>query len=661
MRQLGFFCGSVVVPRRDLIYLSRMPYSPKAAKLLRLPVFLPAGVLLAALLMALGLAVFPRHRRTMQRLQPPDQEELSLRQAAKAAPEDLRPRVRLARRLLAAGRFNDALDTAREARGAFPESVPVQAVLADALAATARTGEAVRVTRSLAPIAPEYRIQLALYLVRDGNREEAADLLTHLGPLSPEVALRAGVVCLDALDPDAAVAHFRTAAAARPAPPETWAHLGTALLLAGRYREAVAPLTRALDSAPDTATLHYYLGSALRLSVDPERLPEAESHLSRAVELVPEDGLFQYELALARAQLRDWEGAVSAMERAGELAGHLPEVQRDLGRLYTRLDRPRDAVIARSRYLRLVQDAPAAVSLLTAARQKDARDLDLDLALAAAHYDAGHFAQTLALLYSLRAREPRSPAVLRDLFRAEKQLEHYDRALEALAALAAVSPDDPSVSAERAGILRNLGRGAEADALLAQIRDGDPANATAHYNLGTALAQQPARPDGVRLAEASLRRAIELRPDYAAAHYQLGALLQSSGRPSESVPYLRRALDLSPEFGDALRVLGRTYAVLGDRARSEEAFRRYRALDAREQEQKRLELPGSLGHATRVTRWRLARFLVRRSDLPAAIEQLEALVHFDPEAREAHQLLARLYGNTRRLQRQFEERSPAAR
>lgn len=87
-----------------------------------------------------------------------------------------------------------------------------------------------------------------------------------------------------------------------------------------------------------------------------------------------------------------------------------------------------------------------------------------------------------------------------------------------------------------------------------------PDSAAARYNLGNALFRQG------RPAEAidHLRRALTLRPDYALAHDGLGVALYTAGRVEEAIEHFQRAVDLDPGNADphhhlavALRRLGR--------------------------------------------------------------------------------------------------------
>ena len=70
-----------------------------------------------------------------------------------------------------------------------------------------------------------------------------------------------------------------------------------------------------------------------------------------------------------------------------------------------------------------------------------------------------------------------------------------------------------------------------------------PDYAEAHNNLGIALNDQ-GKPDE---AVACYRRALELKPDYAEAHNNLGIACKEQGKLDEAVACYRRALELKPD------------------------------------------------------------------------------------------------------------------
>jgi Flp pilus assembly protein TadD/mono/diheme cytochrome c family protein len=105
----------------------------------------------------------------------------------------------------------------------------------------------------------------------------------------------------------------------------------------------------------------------------------------------------------------------------------------------------------------------------------------------------------------------------------------------------AVLHDDVALLHAEAG---HLDRTAQHFAETVRVR---PDSAAAHYNLGNALFRQG------RPAEAvgALRKALAIDPDYALAHDGLGVALYSQGRLVEATGHYRRAVKLDPNNADA--------------------------------------------------------------------------------------------------------------
>lgn len=583
-------------------------------------------------------------------------QESQLRVKLQDTPQNATDRLALISLLQSAGRRNDALDSAREAYQLLPDDERIQLVLADLLISTARLDEAITMLRPMAENSAAHRVRLASAQVRAGRRDEAVKTLGSLVNPTSAIALDAGQICLDALRPDLALPHLRRAAS-MSASPDTQAILGLCLMLLGKYQEAAEILSRAEEQTPSVASLQYYLGSAIRLTDNRERLPEAAEHLRRAVQDEPETALHRYELGLAYVQLRDWSNAAIELSQAAELKADVAEFQRDLARIREREGNLAEAAIAKSRYLRLVSDAPAAVAKLEPLVQKHPDDLPLSLELGEAYYDSWMTPKTLALLHGLEAKQPKNVDVLTAVFRGERASKHDENALKALDRLLELQPEKSELLEERVDLLQRLNRYAEAEALLERLRDREPTNPARHYQLALALTQWSSRPDRMALAERSLREVIRLSPSDAEGYHRLGLVLQNTKRPQEAIPMFRKALDLSPRSTDTVRALARAYGMVNDTARSEEVFRLYRALNAQDEEQKRLEMPSSLHRATRDEHRRLAEFYVRTGRFESAVTELEGVLHATPGDQDTRRLLVSLYGHLRRFQRQYEERT----
>ena len=90
-------------------------------------------------------------------------------------------------------------------------------------------------------------------------------------------------------------------------------------------------------------------------------------------------------------------------------------------------------------------------------------------------------------------------------------------------------------------------------------------------------AQQPGQclegPGKLDEAVACYRRALELKPDYAEVHSNLGNALKDQGKLDEALACYRRALELKPDFAEGHGNLGSVLEEMGDLQGAEDSFR----------------------------------------------------------------------------------------
>ncbi|HEX6162375.1 MAG TPA: tetratricopeptide repeat protein [Vicinamibacterales bacterium] len=103
------------------------------------------------------------------------------------------------------------------------------------------------------------------------------------------------------------------------------------------------------------------------------------------------------------------------------------------------------------------------------------------------------------------------------------------------------------------GFAANAVRHFQASALL------KPESAAAHFNLGTAQAQAGRFEDAIR----SLREALKRRPDYALAHGNLGRVLLVKGEHADALEHFQEAVRLEPNNPQNLLGLSEALAVRG--------------------------------------------------------------------------------------------------
>lgn len=125
--------------------------------------------------------------------------------------------------------------------------------------------------------------------------------------------------------------------------------------------------------------------------------------------------------------------------------------------------------------------------------------------------------------------------------------------------------DDVALLHAEAG---HLDRTAEHFAQTVRVR---PDSAAAHYNLGNALFRNGSHVEAI----VALKKAVALEPDYALAHDGLGVALYTQGRLAEALAHCRRAVELDPRNADARYHLAVTLRRLGQ---LREAVPHYRQL-----------------------------------------------------------------------------------
>lgn len=156
----------------------------------------------------------------------------------------------------------------------------------------------------------------------------------------------------------------------------------------------------------------------------------------------------------------------------------------------------------------------------------------------------------------------------------------------------------------------------DAIALWQDCAQKSPAKARPYNNLGSALSER----DRLAEAAANFRKAIELRPDYGDARYNLGYVWVRMGRWQEGVEQLQEAVRLEPENYLAHNNLGVAYLLQENYA---EAIRH-------------LQQAVSLASEFEPARNNLGVALKAQGDLEGAIHHFERAIRINPNYTEAY-------------------------
>lgn len=360
----------------------------------------------------------------------------------------------------------------------------------------------------------------------------------------------------------AAAQAYARAAAIEPGNADYAYYHGLTLAGAGRYADAVAPLTASLKlresvparllladslysagqsaparreyeavitASPGTAAAHYGLGRCLQGD-------EAVSSLRRAIELFPRYGAARFALAAAYRQLgrrAEAEAALENYERDKLVAPPLP-------------DPAMDAV-------RALDSSPGGLIRAAQALERE-----------------GRFAEAAPLLERAEAWP--------NLISVYARLEEPQKAETAYRKAIAREPKNAEAHYNFGVFSLRLDRLADARKAFEDAIAADPSHAEALDNLGAIIEQTGA----LDRAAALFRRAIAAKPALRLAHFHLGRILANQRRYPEAIQSFEKTLspvdEQTPGF---LYALGAVHARAGARPKAIEILQRAQAEAAR--------------------------------------------------------------------------------
>ncbi|MGC2777578.1 MAG: tetratricopeptide repeat protein [Bradyrhizobium sp.] len=295
----------------------------------------------------------------------------------------------------------------------------------------------------------------------------------------------------------------------------------------GRRAEAQAICGQILALLPDHFDALHLLGVS---ALDSGQHELAEQALTKAVEIEPRHAEALSNLGLALFNRKRYDEARKAQERAIALKPTLVVALTGLGNTLMRLGRPAEAIVAHDRAIALKPDYADAycnrgMALLPLNRNEDAnQSFDRALSLNPRHMEA-MFGTGLASI----------------------NLRHFNEALAAFDAALAIKPGAAQVLAQRGRLHQIAGRfdqaRADFDAALAR----DPMLEMAL--LGKA---QLGHFKDVAQSVDACRKVLEQNPRSEDAWLWLGVCYGKQGEVSAAVDHFDRALEIRPDFAEAM-------------------------------------------------------------------------------------------------------------
>ena len=246
-------------------------------------------------------------------------------------------------------------------------------------------------------------------------------------------------------------------------------------------------------------------------------------------------------LDIARGLIKngDYQGSVEPFQTAIAAQPEEPERRQLFAYALLKLDRLGEAEAQATRAAQLAPDKAGS-----------------NLILAEIYKTKGDNAKAWEALQKERAVAPDNPRVLERIASLGAELGKLDDAIAAAEAVTRLKPDDPEGWIALGSLYAQKKQLDKSEQAFRKVVDLDPANAAqTFYNIGVVLANKPdiSEGDNRKITEA-FRKAVELKPDYAAAHRELAFALLRSGDSEGARKGLERYLELDPKAADAAEI-----------------------------------------------------------------------------------------------------------
>lgn len=295
------------------------------------------------------------------------------------------------------------------------------------------------------------------------------------------------------------------------------------------------------------------------LALERGDLPTAQANLEVASRTDPRDGRVWIALAQTYWRLHRENDAEEAAHKAATLAPEDPVVLQGLAIYYSETNQTLKAAQAAARFSAEVP------------QNADARERAAQLYFSAARplLDQQKFAEAAAILHEGVERFPANAQLELALGVSDYGLRRFDDAADAFLRTIAIAPETEQPYVFLGKILDQIpSRLPHVTERFAQYELAHPRNAIAYLLHAKAMDAQSLSPE---TALHLLEKSIAVNPSDAAAHFEMGTVLDRLQRYTDATAEFARAVELAPSDAAAHYHLARDYDRIGkhDAARAE--------------------------------------------------------------------------------------------
>lgn len=390
------------------------------------------------------------------------------------------------------------------------------------------------------------------YLSRDEDNgweenaaEDRAEIENNSDDFRPHFDL--GNIDLKRHVADEAERELKRASEIQPNNPDPLIGLGELLIAQRRLAEAESAMSRAIELTKDISHNGYQVSRAYyvlgRVQMETGRRDEGTKNLKMAAEI--------REKAQAPQESRDATAAVAQQRRASEqpmrvepAPSSLPaEEQRQLDAYFEQLkpaiaDAYNNLGVAAAAHKDF---ATALASFRKAGEWYPALEtLDRNLGMAA--FYSGTYPDAIAPLYRVVQRNPDDERARTALGLSYFAAENYKATIETLRPIEAAAANDPGAGSAYAVSLIKTGNYEDGVARLKKLEEANPDVAGLHTAIGETYAEQ-----GIYVtAIDEYKKSLALDSSQPRTHFLLGTALLRDGKPADAVPEFRSAMVANP-------------------------------------------------------------------------------------------------------------------
>ena len=305
---------------------------------------------------------------------------------------------------------------------------------------------------------------------------------------------------------DRASAEYRLAIEVMPGRRDSKRSLANTLFRGGHLAEAARELEWLLVAEPDEPEVHNLFAAVL---ADQNRPEQAIAHYVEALRLSPDYFEARYDFALYLMRLGRIDGALAHYDLLATLAPDDSRVWFQYGMALRRADRVEESDWRLAR----------AVTLDPGLAEQFQR-AGIRLTAGPAQADPSEAAAGTTDVKALRARADKAA----DVGRLDAAIDLCRRAL-------AISPDDPAIHFQLAGMLVEAHRPGEAIGHYRRVLSAQPEIARFHFDIGVAFAAT----EDIESCIKHFREALRIEPDFLDARYSLAQKLVAAKRFDEAL------------------------------------------------------------------------------------------------------------------------------